>query len=117
MADPASFAKGEFRTRIPRCHPENWPHNRARLQAFHDFAAARGMTPAALALAWLLDRGPQIIPIPGTRGASHLHAWLMAPETDLDDHDRDEIDRLLPIGWACGDRYDDAQAGVSERYS
>jgi aryl-alcohol dehydrogenase-like predicted oxidoreductase len=117
MADPASFAKGEFRTRIPRFHPENWPHNRARLQAFHDFALVKGMTPAAMALAWVLDRGPHVIPIPGTRSASHLHAWLKAPGSDLDDHDREQINHLLPIGWAWGDRYDDAQAGVSERYS
>jgi aryl-alcohol dehydrogenase-like predicted oxidoreductase len=117
MADPASFAKDEFRTRIPRFHPENWPHNRERLQAFHDFAASRGFTPSALALAWLLDRGPHVIPIPGTRSASHLQTWLAAPEIDLTDEDREEIERILPVGWAWGDRYDNAQAGMSERYS
>ncbi|TAG24134.1 MAG: aldo/keto reductase, partial [Rhodobacterales bacterium] len=72
MADPATFASGEFRTRIPRFHPENWPHNRDRLKAFHDHAENRGHIPAALALAWLLDRGPHILPIPGTRSAAHL---------------------------------------------
>jgi aryl-alcohol dehydrogenase-like predicted oxidoreductase len=117
MADPASFAPAEFRTRIPRFHPENWPQNRARLQAFHDHAKSRGVTPAALALAWLLDRGPHILPIPGTRTAAHLHDWLQAPEIDLTDDDRAAIDRLLPIGWAWGDRYDDAQAATVERYS
>jgi aryl-alcohol dehydrogenase-like predicted oxidoreductase len=116
MADPATFASGEFRTRIPRFHAGNWPHNRLKLQAFHDFASRRGTTPAALALAWLLDRGPHIIPIPGTRTADHLQAWLRAPEIDLDDDDRAEIDRLLPVGWAWGDRYDDAQAATVERY-
>ena len=117
MADPATFAAGEFRNRIPRFQPENWPHNRARLEAFHAFAAARGWTPSALALAWLLDRGPHLIPIPGTRTADHLQAWLEAPEIDLSDDDRAQIDRLLPIGWAWGDRYDDAQAATVERYS
>ncbi len=43
MADPATFPAGEFRTRIPRFWPENWPHNRLKLQAFHDFAQARGL--------------------------------------------------------------------------
>jgi aryl-alcohol dehydrogenase-like predicted oxidoreductase len=117
MADPATFAEGEFRSRIPRFHPENWPHNRARLQAFHAFATARGFTPAALALAWLLDRAAHLIPIPGTRSADHVQAWAMAPEIDLTDEDRAEIDRLLPAGWAWGDRYDDAQSALSERYS
>jgi aryl-alcohol dehydrogenase-like predicted oxidoreductase len=87
MADPDHFARDEFRSRIPRFHPENWPHNRGRLQAFHDHATGRGFSPATLALAWLLDRGPHVIPIPGTRTASHLQAWLQAPEIDLTDDD------------------------------
>ena len=117
MADPATFAAGEFRTRIPRFWPENWPHNRLKLLAFHDFARSRGLTPAALALAWVLDRGPHLIPIPGTRTADHLQAWAMAPNLDLTDDDRQQIDHLLPVGWAWGDRYDDAQAATVERYS
>lgn len=117
MADPATFAPAEFRTRIPRFYPENWPHNLLKLQEFHKFATARGVTPAALALAWLLDRAPHIIPIPGTRTAEHLRAWVMAPEVDLTDDDREEIDRILPVGWAWGDRYDDAQTTTVERYS
>jgi aryl-alcohol dehydrogenase-like predicted oxidoreductase len=116
MANPETFATDEFRRRIPRFQPENWPHNRARLAAFHDFARLRGLTPAALALAWVLDRGPHVIPIPGTRTADHLRAWLAAPELDLSGDDRAEIDRLLPAGWAWGDRYDDAQAATVERY-
>lgn len=117
MADPATFAPNEFRSRIPRFTPENWPHNKRRLDAFHTFAQRRGHTPAALALAWLLDRGSHIIPIPGTRTAEHLTAWADAPEIDLTDEDRDEIDQLLPVGWAWGDRYDDHMASTVERYS
>jgi aryl-alcohol dehydrogenase-like predicted oxidoreductase len=117
MADPATFSPTEFRTRIPRFQPENWPHNLLKLQAFHAMAHDRGFTPAALALAWLLERGPHLIPIPGTRSAEHLKAWATAPEIDLTDEDRVEIDRLLPVGWAWGDRYDDAQASTVERYS
>ena len=117
MADPANFAAGEFRSRIPRFHAENWPRNRSRLQGFHDLAQDRGVTPAALALAWILDRWPHAIPIPGTRYARHLAAWVNAPAIHLTDTDRADIDRLLPVGWAWGDRYDDAQASVAERYS
>jgi aryl-alcohol dehydrogenase-like predicted oxidoreductase len=117
MAQPANFVPGEFRTRIPRFQPENWPHNLLKLQDFHALARDRGFTPAAFALAWLLDRGPQLIPIPGTRSAEHLAAWANAPEIDLTDDDRAEIDRILPVGWAWGDRYDDAQATTVERYS
>jgi aryl-alcohol dehydrogenase-like predicted oxidoreductase len=116
MADPATFPVGEFRTRIPRFYPGNWPHNRLKLLNFHDFARTRGVSPAALALAWLLDRGSHIIPIPGTRTAEHLADWLAAPEIDLTDDDRATIERLLPVGWAWGDRYDDAQSATAERY-
>jgi aryl-alcohol dehydrogenase-like predicted oxidoreductase len=116
MADPATFADKEFRTRIPRFQPENWPHNLLKLQAFQTFAQSRGYTPAALALAWLLDRAAHIIPIPGTRTADHLQAWITAPEIDLDDDDRQGIDRILPVGWAWGDRYDDVQTASAERY-
>jgi aryl-alcohol dehydrogenase-like predicted oxidoreductase len=117
MADPASFMEGEFRTRIPRFQPENWSRNLLKLQAFHTMARDRGFTPAALALAWILDRGPHLIPIPGTRSADHLKTWAMASDIDLTDEDRTEIIRILPVGWAWGDRYDDAQAIMSERYS
>jgi aryl-alcohol dehydrogenase-like predicted oxidoreductase len=117
MADPSTFPPGEFRTRIPRFYPENWPHNLLKLKAFHAMARERGFTPAALALAWLLDRGPHLIPIPGTRTAAHLQAWVTAPEIDLTDDDRAEIDRVLPVGWAWGDRYDDPQSATVERYS
>ena len=117
MADPATFPPGEFRTRIPRFYAENWPHNLLKLHAFHAMARERGFTPAALALAWLLDRGPHLIPIPGTRTAEHLTAWITAPEIDLTDDDRAEIDRILPVGWAWGDRYDDHMAATVERYS
>ncbi|MGL4238002.1 aldo/keto reductase [Tabrizicola sp.] len=117
MADPAAFATEEFRPRIPRFQPENWPHNQRKLEAFHTYARDRGVTPAALALAWILDRAPHLIPIPGTRSADHLRAWAMAPEIDLTDDDREEIDRLLPVGWAWGDRYDNTQAALSERFS
>ncbi len=70
MADPATFAPGEFRTRIPRFHAENWPHNHLKLLAFPRFRTGGGLSPATLALAWLLDRASHIIPIPGTRSAA-----------------------------------------------
>lgn len=117
IAAPERFAPGEFRARIPRFSAENWPHNRAVLEAFHDMARARGYSPAALALAWLLDRAPHLIPIPGTRRPDHLRAWVAASEIDLGDDDRAEIDRILPAGWAWGDRYDDVQTATVERYS
>ena len=116
MLDPATLPKGEFRTLIPRFSPENWPHNRSRIDAFRAYAADRGLSPAALALAWTLAQGPHVIPIPGTRTAEHLAHWAMAAESTLTPEDHSEINRLLPPGWAWGDRYNDDQAATVERY-
>lgn len=117
IPDPARFAPAEFRNRVPRFQPANWPYNLGKLQTFHAFARDLGHSPAALALAWMLDRWPHAIPIPGTRSAAHLAEWVAAPGITLSDADRAEIDRLLPVGWAWGDRYDEAQATIAERYS
>ncbi|THD85102.1 aldo/keto reductase [Aliigemmobacter aestuarii] len=116
MPDPALMAPGEFRLKIPRFLPENWPLNRAILEGFRAYAADRGVTPPALALAWVLDQGEHLIPIPGTRTAAHLADWAGAAEITLTDEDRAAIDRLLPAGWAYGDRYSDDQASTVERY-
>ncbi|GAB1395659.1 hypothetical protein MASR1M65_04360 [Saprospiraceae bacterium] len=79
ILNPASLPEGEFRTRIPRFRPENWPHNLLKLQEFHAFARARGHEPAAMALAWVLDRAAHIIPIPGTRTPTHLATGSARP--------------------------------------
>ena len=116
LPDPSTFAPAEFRNRVPRFQPANWPHNLMKLRAFQAFAQDRGETPAGLALAWLLYQGPHVIPIPGTRSATHLQDLVRADEITLSEDDRAQIDRLLPVGWAWGDRYDDAQTALAERY-
>ena len=116
LPDPSTFGPVDFRRRVPRYQGMYWHHNRARLQAFHAFARDLGHTPAAVSLAWMLDRWPHAIPIPGTRTTAHLVDWITAPAVTLTEESRAEIDRLLPIGWAWGDRYDDAQTALAEHY-
>jgi aryl-alcohol dehydrogenase-like predicted oxidoreductase len=116
MLDPATLAPGEFRTHIPRFSAENWPRNKARIEAFRAYAADRGQSPAALAIAWVLAQGDHLIPIPGTRSADHLMHWVGASDIILTAEDHSEIARLLPTGWAFGDRYDDDQTITVERY-
>ena len=117
MLDPDHHDLGPFRSQIPRFSPEHWPHNKPRLLAFQHLAADMGHNPAALALAWCLHKGPHLIPIPGTRSAAHLAAWANAPELQLSAADLDRIETTLPVGWAHGDRYNDAMAASVERYS
>ena len=114
--DPATFAKGDFRINNPRFLEPNYSHNLKALEPFRAFAAARGTTSAALALAWILHQGDHLIPIPGTRSAAHLAEDAAGAELDLSAEDLAEIDRLLPCGFAHGDRYSEAQLVGAERY-
>jgi aryl-alcohol dehydrogenase-like predicted oxidoreductase len=114
--DPATLAPGDFRRAIPRLNDPHWTLNRAAIAPFRAFCADRDWPVPAVALAWVLDQGPHLIPIPGTRTARHLSAWAGASEIVLTDADRAEIARLLPAGFAHGDRYGTDQAMSVERY-
>lgn len=114
--DPAAFAEKDFRKNNPRFLEPNFRYNCAALDAFSAFCRSRGWTTAAAAIAWTLDQGNHLIPIPGTRYADRLREWADADRIAFTDADRAEIDRLLPVGWAHGDRYSDAQIVGVERY-
>ena len=114
--DPSTFANDDFRATIPRFHEPDWTLNLNRINALRAYAADRGICVPALAMAWILDQGPHLIPIPGTRTAGHLNDWVGASEITLTPEDRTEIARLLPVGWAHGDRYGMDQAMTVERY-
>ena len=116
VLDPARFAAGDFRATNPRFQEPDWTLNLHRINAFRAYAAERGLPVAGLAMAWVLDQGPHLIPIPGTRSADHLRDWAAASDLTLTDEDRHRIARLLPVGWAHGDRYALEQAMTVERY-
>lgn len=105
-----------FRGTNPRFTQPNFARNLEALVPFRAFAAARGWSTPATALAWVLAQGDHLIPIPGTRHAAHLRQWAQATEITLTPEDLAEIDRLLPPGWAWGDRYGDHQLLAIERY-
>ena len=117
MLDPDRHDIGPLRASIPRFTPENWPLNKPRLLAFQHLAADMGHNPAALAIAWTLHKGDHLIPIPGTRTAAHLAAWAGATDIQLSSDQMASIETTLPVGWAYGDRYNDAMASSVERYS
>ncbi|MCZ0962670.1 aldo/keto reductase [Paracoccus benzoatiresistens] len=103
----------DFRDTNPRFIEPNFSANLAAVAPFRALCAERGWTVAGAALAWVLAQGDHIIPIPGTRTADHLRDWLGA---ELDAADIAEIERLLPAGFAHGDRYGDHQMAFVERY-
>lgn len=114
--DPAVFGDSDFRKPMPRFSADNYPRNLALIAGFRAFATTRGWTTSQAALAWVLDQGDHLVPIPGTRSAAHLAHWATASEITLTEADRAEIARLLPPGFAHGDRYSEAQARTPERY-
>ena len=116
VIDPATLPPSDFRLSIPRFLGQDWVLNLAKIDEFRALAASRALTAPALALAWVLDQGDHLIPIPGTRTADHLADWIGAADIRLTASDRAEITRILPVGWAYGDRYGLEQASTVERY-
>ena len=105
-----------FRSTNPRFTEPNFSANIAKINQFRTFCAQRGWSTPATALAWVLSRGPHLIPIPGTRSAAHLRQFAKGAEIVLTAEDHAEINRILPAGFAYGDRYADHQTQAIERY-
>ncbi|MEZ5846811.1 MAG: aldo/keto reductase [Geminicoccaceae bacterium] len=116
VPDPATFAATDFRKHNPRFLEPDFSRNVAIIEAFRADAKARGLSPASLALAWILHRGDHLVPIPGTRSIAHLEENAAAAAIDLDEADMARIETLLPCGFAHGDRYSEAQYHGPERY-
>jgi aryl-alcohol dehydrogenase-like predicted oxidoreductase len=114
--DIQAMAKTDFRAAIPRFQPDNYARNITIIDRFKTYAADRGVTVSALAMAWVLNRGDHLIPIPGTRTDEHLTEWAKADQITLGQSDMDEIEAILPVGFAYGDRYSHAQSRTAERY-
>lgn len=114
--DPSGFREVDFRRPNPRFMEPNFSANMAHVRALRAFAAERGWTTAAVAIAWTLHQGEHLVPIPGTRSAAHLKEWATADQIAFSEADLAELDRIMPAGWAHGDRYSDAQIVGIERY-
>jgi aryl-alcohol dehydrogenase-like predicted oxidoreductase len=110
------FAKETFRPNNPRFQEPNFGFNAVYFERFRDYAAGKGLSPATLAIAWVLHQGDHIIPIPGTRAAAHLEEDAAAADIKLTAQDMAEIEAILPAGFAHGARYSEAQAKGPEDY-
>jgi aryl-alcohol dehydrogenase-like predicted oxidoreductase len=111
------IAASEFLSANPRFVEPNLSANLAQVAAFQRLAADMATSAAALAIAWLLTRSPDVIPIPGTRSPGHLRELVAGTELKLTPEDLARIDAVLPVGWAHGDRYSPGQWVGPERYS
>ena len=100
----------------PRFMEPNLSENLRIMQGFRSLAAEMGTTAAGLANAWLLARGPHVIPIPGTRSVNHLRECISGADLTLTEADLEKIETALPVGWAHGDRYSEQQWIGPERF-
>ncbi len=114
--DVETFEARDFRHSNPRFQGLNWRRNRDRLQPFLTLARSWGVAPATLAVAWTLAKAPHIAPIPGTRTAAHLDECAAAADFDLDSARLAELERVLPLGFAAGERYADSHWVGIKRY-
>ncbi|MET0481587.1 MAG: aldo/keto reductase [Aestuariivirgaceae bacterium] len=115
IKSPDRFAENDFRRKLPRFQQEAFQKNLALVAEIRTLAAAKGCTPAQLALAWVLVQGNDIVPIPGTRRRKYLEENLGALAVELDADDLARIDRALPKGAASGARYTAAQMASVNR--
>jgi aryl-alcohol dehydrogenase-like predicted oxidoreductase len=106
-----SFAKDDFRNVVPRFTPEARQANHVLVEAVTGIAAAKGVTPAQIALAWLLAQQPWIVPIPGTTKLHRLEENIGAAAVELTADELTQIQDALGRIQVEGDRYPPSLAG------
>jgi aryl-alcohol dehydrogenase-like predicted oxidoreductase len=102
---PDELGEGDFRTNYPRLQGENLDRNRKLAGLVEEFASEKGCTPAQLALAWVLSRGDDVVPIPGTKRREYLEQNAGAVDVKLTDDDLARLEAAFPPGVAAGERY------------
>ncbi|HMI22191.1 MAG TPA: aldo/keto reductase [Gaiellaceae bacterium] len=107
FSSPDDFTEGDFRRNHPRMQGENFERNRALAEHVRELAEEKGCTPAQLALAWVLSRGDDVVPIPGTKRRTYLEQNAAAADVTFSEDELERIDELFPPGAAAGQRYAD----------
>ena len=112
-----SAAPSDMRAHMPRFRRENLERNLVLVDALRAIAEAKGVTVAQIAIAWVLARGQDIVPLVGTTRRDRLAEAVGALELELSEDDLDAIERAVPPGAAAGGRYDERQMAMldSER--
>ncbi|MCV2360733.1 aldo/keto reductase [Paucibacter sp. TC2R-5] len=105
MPATQDLAPDDFRRMLPRFNGAAGAHNRALVARLAELAAAWGMPPSQLALAWILNKHPHVLVIPGTRRQTHLGSNWSAGQIDLNAVQVDALDALFAAGAVAGERY------------
>jgi aryl-alcohol dehydrogenase-like predicted oxidoreductase len=105
IQDMADLPQEDVRHTYPRFQPGNFESNMSLVRKIEDIAAQKKCTPAQLALAWLLAKGDDIVPIPGSKRRSRVEENIGAVDVALSAKDVATLDEIAPPGVATGERY------------
>jgi aryl-alcohol dehydrogenase-like predicted oxidoreductase len=108
LRDISGLQEKDIRRNMPRFHAENFARNLPLLDGLQSLASRANATPGQLALAWLLARDDNILPIPGTTSIAHLEENLSAAGVELDAALMDELDSIINRHTVIGTRYNAA---------
>lgn len=112
---PTQLAAEDFRAHLPRFQGDNLKRNLEKTALLERIARERGATPAQIAIAWVLSRGEDIIPLVGTTNRKRLSENLNALEISLSPSELAELDASFPADAIVGDRYPTALMGMVAR--
>jgi aryl-alcohol dehydrogenase-like predicted oxidoreductase len=109
------YPAGDYRRGDPRFQGENFDANVRAAGVVRDLAKTRGATPGQVALAWLLHKGDDMVPIPGTKRRSYLEENVAAASLTLSSAEMELLDRALPPELVAGPRYNQTMASFIDR--
>ncbi len=101
----------DFRAHLPRFTGENYKNNQKLFATLQEIAAGKDATAAQIAIAWVLSRGADIIPLVGARRRSQLEDAVRALELALSPQEIAELEKAIPADAVSGTRYDENQMG------
>ncbi len=109
------YPEDDFRHNDPRYQGENFDANMQAASEVREIASQKGVTPAQIALAWLLHKGPDIVPIPGTKQRRYLEENVGAASVSLSDEEMTRLDAALAPQKVAGPRYSERQMAMIDR--
>jgi aryl-alcohol dehydrogenase-like predicted oxidoreductase len=107
IRSPDELEEGDFRRNNPRFRGDNFQRNLDLVARVEEIAAAKGCTPGQVALAWVLSRGDDVVPIPGTKRVRYLEENAAAADVELTADELAGLEQAFPHGAAAGERYPD----------
>jgi aryl-alcohol dehydrogenase-like predicted oxidoreductase len=102
------LAPDDFRRQVPRFREENLQTNLELVERVTTIADSKGIAPSQIALAWVLAKGDDIVPIPGTTRRKHLEENVAALEAELSTAEIASLEEVMPPDIAAGTRYSEA---------